>query len=196
MLVHAGVAVIVACSALSVILFSLVAETHRNNPNKPNQFKFDVQFLPSNWSQPTNMDTHRRLGRIEASMTELVDHTGSHTTDQDYEPILTDLHAYPRFNSSAPKKVALLVFGLQRSLFLTFPSVVDRMIRPLTDVGYEATVFVHQFNDVGASDPHSKGAKGDWWSMLRPFEHSATSQKDFLKANRCAPSPHSLLQAM
>ena len=117
-------------------------------------------------------------------------------TFSDVEPVFTDLHAYPNFNSSAPKKVALLVFGLQRSLFLTFPSVVDRMIRPLTDVGYEATVFVHQFNDVGASDPHSKGAKADWWSMLRPFEHSATSQKDFLKANRCAPSPHSLLQAM
>lgn len=180
-LVNVGIAFIVAFAALSVVLSSLVAESHRHN--SPNRFKFDVQFQASNFSQGPGASeaTQRRLGNLEQSLSKLT----KSTAVPEFEPVLTDLHAYPSFNSSAPKRVALLVFGLQRSLFLTFPSVVDHMIRPLTDVGYEVTIFVHQYDDVGHSDEHSGGVKGDWWSMLRPFKHSVTSQKEFLASSRC-----------
>lgn len=93
------------------------------------------------------------------------------------------LMAYPINNATAPKRVALLVFGLQRSLFLTMPSIIKRVIRPLTDVGYEPTVFVHQFDEVG-HDKQSEGVPpGDWWSLLKPFDYTFTSQREFLNNN-------------
>lgn len=167
LVIRLAVFTIVACAATSVLIFGLVPESQR-----------PVGRL---WNKESVVE----VAKLEVGQT---GHSLSSTEDAlDVDILQPDVSAmgYPDNNSTAPKRVALLVFGLQRSLFLTLPSIKGRIIRPLTDVGYEPTVFVHTFEDVGTADKHSKGVTGAWWTELRPFSTNVTSQKQFLDAHRC-----------
>lgn len=205
------IGLVVLFAAVSVIVSSYTAETQRQD-NGLHRYKLDVQLLGNNWgtaqatgqalggpfateSGPSDFAEQRRLGNVrQTSQSGVEDTTDDEEEDDEEEEfptlengkLLTELNAYPNINSTAPKRVALLVFGLQRSLPLTLISIKRRVINKLTDVGYEPTVFVHQFEDLGKQDQHSKGVNEAWWTMLRPFAHSVTSQKTFLTKRRCA----------
>jgi hypothetical protein len=86
-------------------------------------------------------------------------------------------------DADAPR-VALLFFGLSRSLKFTLPSIRQNVIRPLTASGYRPTIFLHTYFDAG-TDAQSAEADADEWKLLEPFESSVTSQADFLSSSRC-----------
>lgn len=81
-------------------------------------------------------------------------------------------------NSSEPRRVALLFFGLPRSLKYTLPSIQKHLFRPLRDTGYTPTVFLHTFDGIGVYS-------SEQWKLLQPFDHVVTSQKDFLAHSKC-----------
>lgn len=208
MLVNLGIGLVVLFAAASVVISSYVAEAQRRSGG-PHRYKLDVQVLGSNWGTAQATEPFQGPFATEAGQTDSIEERRVGKLRQADEPqiemdqdesedgvedlptleegkVLTEIHNYPVVNSTAPKRVALLFFGLQRSLSLTLLSIQRRVINKLTDVGYEVTVFVHQFEDLGKEDKHSKGVRWKWWTMLRPFDHSLTSQATFLKNHRCA----------
>lgn len=80
------------------------------------------------------------------------------------------------------KRVALLFFGLPRSLPYTMPSIERQLMRPLRDTGYTPTVFVHTFAGKGVPAKTSES-----WTLLKPFDHIISEQKQFLDMRQCAP---------
>lgn len=194
MVLNIAICLTVVFAATSAVVSGYIGDAQRLKSSR-HSYQVDVQVLGNVWSrtealtaQHLNIPFRRATGVAEVSEAEPGTQLSTETSEEPAEPqesesLLNQLQAYPRENAAAPKRVALLVFGLQRSLFLTLPSIKKRIIRPLTDVGYEPIIFVHQFDSVG-TDKHSTGVTGEWWSMLRPFRYNVTSQETFLASHR------------
>lgn len=88
-------------------------------------------------------------------------------------------------------RVALLFFGLTRSLAYTLPSIEANVVAPLRDHGVETEVFLHTYNDT--DDASSAGTDNSEWHLLNPSKYSITSQQTFIDATQCAlPHPPGL----
>lgn len=82
-------------------------------------------------------------------------------------------------------RVALLFFGLTRSLKFTLPSIEGNVIGPLQEMGLQVDVFVHTYNDT--DDASSKQTRSDEWRLLKPTAHVITSQELFLNTTEYGP---------
>eukprot|EP00892_Ulva_mutabilis_P003126 jgi/Ulvmu1/12814/UM097_0043.1 len=79
---------------------------------------------------------------------------------------------------SPPPRVALLFFGLTRSLKYTLPSIESNVVGPLREAGVQTDVFLHTYNDT--DDAQSKGTDTTEWRMLHPSKYIITSQQTFI----------------
>lgn len=89
----------------------------------------------------------------------------------------------------AAPRVALLFFGLTRSLRWTQPSIEANVVGPLREYGVQTDIFLHTYNDT--DDAMSEGTDSSEWRMLHPSKYAITSQQTFIDATQCAPSPRS-----
>ena len=88
-------------------------------------------------------------------------------------------------------RVALLFFGLTRSLKFTLPSIEGNILGPLQELGVQVDIFIHTYNDT--DDASSKHTASDEWRMLRPTAHVITSQELFLNTTEYDPLLKSML---
>lgn len=90
-------------------------------------------------------------------------------------------------SSNHHKRVALNFFGLTRSLTHTYPSIQQRLIRPILRAGYKVDIFLHTYNVSRLDNPWS--LEHVWlntteWTLLNPLDVLVTSQEQFLEANQ------------
>ena len=90
----------------------------------------------------------------------------------------------PPAPTPAPR-VALLFFGLTRSLKYTLPSIETNVVKPLREHGVPTDIFLHTYNDT--DDASSAGTDASEWRMLHPSKYIITSQQTFIDATQCAP---------
>ena len=95
----------------------------------------------------------------------------------------------PNLPIAAPedeKVVAVLFFGVTRSIKYTLRSIQDNIVGSLKRAGYRVNVFVHTYSDESSSvDGASEGHENNEWQLLEPFKVSVTNQTEFLEAIRC-----------
>eukprot|EP00892_Ulva_mutabilis_P003127 jgi/Ulvmu1/12815/UM097_0044.1 len=79
-------------------------------------------------------------------------------------------------------RVALLFFGLTRSLKYTLPSIESNVVGPLQALGLQVDVYLHTYNDT--DDASSRQTSSEEWRLLKPTAHVITSQELFLNTSQ------------
>lgn len=87
-------------------------------------------------------------------------------------------------------RVALLFFGVNRSLNYTLSSIQENVLHPLEEAGYQPTVFLHTYSEGSvAVDIKPNETESYEWELLEPFMSSVTNQTLFLEKHRQVSSP-------